>query len=197
MMTNTTAKPQTVFEDEEDYFLSGRNFKARGHLTENGFIVFAGATIAPPCESFNRNKTYSELRSRLVNDEIIDDDVPETAYLTEDHIFKSVSQAACIIAGAILNGRDNWRTAPDEDGAILTFGEAHPRFKPKATRKELRRQAEERRQRDIRRKELQAIREMKERGVKICWVSKPGWFTEYRGHLPVPMNMIYADKVFA
>lgn len=191
----TTVRPIEVFDDEEDYFLSGRNFGAVGHLTEEGFIVYAGSTIAPPCDSFKRNRSYSGLRERLIEEGVIDSECND--HLTKDVIFKSVSQAASVIAGAILNGRDSWRTAPDADGAVLTFGEAHPKLRPTMSRKEERRLREEREERERRRREMAAIKEMRGRGVTVCWFSRPGVLVEWRGHLPVPKDMICADGRFA
>lgn len=175
-----------VFDDEEDYFLVGKAFSAVGRLTDKGFLVYGGAIIAPPCKSFKGNKTYSELRSDLVYDGVIDDELPGEACLVGNFLFKSVTQAACIIAGAMLNGRDAWKTAPDKDGAVLTFGEAHPRLRKSKAQKEAARRA-----REARRAEREE-RSKKDDYKSGTLVEGRKWNITWRGQTPIHKNGIYS-----
>ena len=160
MKNNAKSKstPRMVAGQEPRYSFTGRKFSAKGMATLGGFLVFAGAQFAPMSESFKHNKTYSQIRSMCEEERMLD----EHDVLVRDCIFKSVSQAASVVAGAIVSGRTAWKAIPAGKSLPRTYAE----IADKAARIEARRKA------------------AKGDAVVYAWDSDDGWHHEYRGHRP-------------
>lgn len=160
-----------VYDDEETFIMAGRKWKATGKQIEGGFVVEAGSTVNSVCEFFKKMKPYYQLRTNLEQNGVIKDNAFKL-----DYKFDSAYQAGCIVAARTLGGRTVWKTAPDKDGAVLTFREAHP--KPRHSGKA------KRADRSARLDEVQYESEATIDGRK--------WHNEWRGRAPIRRNGIYS-----
>ncbi len=90
-------------------YLRGKDTRAEGRETAEGFLVFAGATGrvtgVPSQHSF-----YRERRERLVADQVLVER-DGLLHLTRDHLFSAPSAAAAILLGRTANGRQDWKDA--------------------------------------------------------------------------------------
>ncbi|MBQ3212894.1 MAG: DUF4357 domain-containing protein [Alistipes sp.] len=95
----------------ETEFESHKYNNAKGYLDQGKFIVMKGSKCEKNLEEFENSikdpKTIKRLKpilEELYNKGIIN----EHKEFTEDYTFNSPSQAACIIAGGSVNGKDKW-----------------------------------------------------------------------------------------
>lgn len=98
----------------EFYINSVRGANATGVITEQGLKVLKGSYFAHPVsDSFQT--TYVELRSQLIDTEILEFD-EQGLKLTVDYVFSSPSTAAGLVMGRSANGLTEWKT---ESGMVL------------------------------------------------------------------------------
>jgi hypothetical protein len=90
-------------------FLTGKDAKAEGTETPDGFVVYSGslarAEVVPSIHAY-----VVQLRNALVEQGML---VRDGKYLrfTDDYVFPSPSQAAMVVLGRTANGRIEWKTA--------------------------------------------------------------------------------------
>lgn len=96
------------------YHLKRTDWDAKGHETDNGFLVYKGSVA--------RHKAVSSIspperkrRSRLIEDGILVED-NGALHFKEDYEFSSPSQAATVCAGRNSNGLIEWK---DSNGVTL------------------------------------------------------------------------------
>jgi len=89
-------------------FLSGKDAKAEGTETPDGFVVYSGSLAR--AEAVPSIHAYGlQLRDTLVDQGLL---VPAGKHLrfTDDYVFPSPSQAAMVVLGRTANGRIEWAT---------------------------------------------------------------------------------------
>ncbi|MGP8064512.1 MAG: GIY-YIG nuclease family protein [Acidimicrobiales bacterium] len=93
----------------ERLYLKGKDTKAEGQETSDGFVVFKDALArqdeVPSIHAYGR-----DLRQSLTEAGVLVAD-GEHLRLTQDYVFGSPSLAAMILLGRTSNGRIEWRTA--------------------------------------------------------------------------------------
>ena len=94
--------------------LRGKDTRAEGTETADGFVVYAGS-LARAFEVPSMHAYGTQLRTTLIEKGLF---VEEGGHLrlTEDYVFASPSTAAMIMLGRTSNGRVEWKTA---DGRTL------------------------------------------------------------------------------
>lgn len=98
-----TATPST--ENNNDFFVfEGKDFKAKGTTTADGFVVFKDSLVSKKTNS-SLTKSLLDKRYKLISENIID----SSYTFTKDYIFSSPSTAASIISGNSTNGKTAWR----------------------------------------------------------------------------------------
>lgn len=98
-----TATPSTN-SNSEVFVFEGKDFRARGTTSADGFVVFK--------ESLVSKKTNSSLTTSLLNmrNKLMSENIIDSSYsFTKDYIFSSPSTAASIISGNSTNGKTAWR----------------------------------------------------------------------------------------
>lgn len=101
-------KEDAKIDDEPLLFLKTNKVKAKGRRTNEGFVVYKGASVsASPTESCK--ETILNLRNRYTNR--VKDKV-----LIKDTLFTSPSSAACFVTYSSVNGRTLWK---NENGITL------------------------------------------------------------------------------
>ena len=95
-------------------FLRGKQTDARGHETEQGFVVRANSrariTAVPSIHPY-----MIDLRNKLLEQKILSEDGGHLV-LTRDYVFDSPSSAAGVMLGRSANGRIEWK---DKSGRTL------------------------------------------------------------------------------
>lgn len=86
------------------------NLIATAVRTDEGLVVLANSEAASSVQP-SLSTSYRALRDRLLNSGVLTVNGPKLKF-TRDHLFSSPSQAAAVIVGYSINGRDAWRT-PD------------------------------------------------------------------------------------
>lgn len=87
------------------FTLTGKNYKASGTTTSEGFVVFKGSRIS--------NKTNTSLTQSLISkrEMLLTQNIINDHYIFEqDYTFSSPSTAASIICGSSINGKVVWKT---------------------------------------------------------------------------------------
>ncbi len=100
---------EATAEAAERLYLKGKDTKAEGRETSEGFVVFEGATARQvPVPS--SHQSTNELREVLVREGVL---VPEGEQfrLVQDYVFGSPSTAAAVLLGRTSNGRVEWKNA--------------------------------------------------------------------------------------
>ncbi|WP_205904660.1 GIY-YIG nuclease family protein [Diaphorobacter sp. HDW4A] len=88
--------------------ISGRTI-AEAEKTDEGFVVRAGANVAEKMRE-SLSGGYRALREKLKSSGAIAHQNGQLKLL-KDHLFTSPSQAAAILVGYAINGRDCWKTS--------------------------------------------------------------------------------------
>ena len=90
-----------------ELFLKVKGINAKGYLTNEGIVVLASSqaskTVMPSLSS-----GYIKYRDQLIENGILKES-GEVYIFTKDQLFKSPSQAAAIIVGYSINGRQSWQ----------------------------------------------------------------------------------------
>jgi hypothetical protein len=95
-------------------YLTGKDTKAEGTETSEGFVVYAGSIgrleAVPSIHAYG-----AQMREALIEKGVFVVDGPHLR-LTEDHVFPSPSTAAMVLLGRTSNGRVEWKSS---DGTTL------------------------------------------------------------------------------
>ena len=89
--------------------LTGKDTKAEGTETADGFVVHAGS-LARSVEVPSIHAYGTQLRTALLEKGLFVE-AGKHLRLTEDHVFTSPSTAAMVMLGRTSNGRVEWKTA--------------------------------------------------------------------------------------
>lgn len=102
-----------VTKDTTYLYCKGAGGDAKGYISSGGFVILKDSKVSDHIvSSFElRGKTYFELRKKLENEKIIQDD-----YFTVDYEFTSPSAASAVVLGRTSNGNYDWKT---KDGRKL------------------------------------------------------------------------------
>ena len=101
-----TAIPSKTNNDPEIFVFEGKDYKATGTTTADGFVVFKNAILSKKANS-SLTKSLLDKRNKLISENIID----SAFTFTKDYIFSSPSTAASIISGNSTNGKTAWRNS--------------------------------------------------------------------------------------
>lgn len=100
VISNSDSSPNESFQ------ISQKGLFAEGKPTNEGFVVFKGASISLQLGAVNAS--VIALREKYVSEGIIVED-GESAVLTKDVIFTSSSLAATLVLGVSTNGPKTWK----------------------------------------------------------------------------------------
>lgn len=101
-----TAIPSKTNNDLEIFVFEGKDYKATGTTTADGFVVFKNSILSKKANS-SLTKSLLDKRNKLISENIID----SAFTFTKDYIFSSPSTAASIISGNSTNGKTAWRNS--------------------------------------------------------------------------------------
>ena len=101
-----TAIPSKTNNDPEIFVFEGKDYKATGTTTADGFVVFKNSILSKKANS-SLTKSLLDKRNKLISANIID----SAFTFTKDYIFSSPSTAASIISGNSTNGKTAWRNS--------------------------------------------------------------------------------------
>lgn len=101
-----TAIPSKTNNDPEIFVFEGKDYKATGTTTADGFVVFKNSILSKKANS-SLTKSLLDKRNKLISENIID----SAFTFTKDYIFSSPSTAASIISGNSTNGKTAWRNS--------------------------------------------------------------------------------------
>lgn len=101
-----TAIPSKTNNDPEIFVFEGKDYKATGTTTADGFVVFKNSILSKNANS-SLTKSLLDKRNKLISENIID----SAFTFTKDYIFSSPSTAASIISGNSTNGKTAWRNS--------------------------------------------------------------------------------------
>jgi hypothetical protein len=100
---------KSVSNDEIDLFLNIKGLKAQAILNDEGLVVLEGS-FATKLLRESLSNGYKKLREKLIDSSVLIDN--ETNFVfTKNYLFTSPSQAAAILTGYAINGRNHWLTA--------------------------------------------------------------------------------------
>ncbi|MBZ0106328.1 MAG: GIY-YIG nuclease family protein [Sulfuricella denitrificans] len=97
----TATQPQT-------FQLRVSNLIATAVRTDEGLVVLANSEAATAIQN-SLSVGYRVLRERLISSGVLIENGPKLKFV-RDQLFRSPSQAAAIVVGYSINGRDNWKT---------------------------------------------------------------------------------------
>jgi hypothetical protein len=102
--TNTQS---SALSEKDVFFLHISDIHARATRTDEGIVVLAGSEAASSAQG-SLSGGYRALREKLISTGVL---VPVGAKLqtSKDQLFSSPSQAAAVLVGYSINGRENWR----------------------------------------------------------------------------------------
>lgn len=101
-----TAIPSKTNNDPEIFVFEGKDYKATGTTTADGFVVFKNSILSKKANS-SLTKSLLDKRNKLISENIID----SAFTFTKDYIFSIPSTAASIISGNSTNGKTAWRNS--------------------------------------------------------------------------------------
>lgn len=101
-----TAIPLKTNNDPEIFIFEGKDYKATGTTTADGFVVFKNSILSKKANS-SLTKSLLDKRNKLISENIID----SAFTFTKDYIFSSPSTTASIISGNSTNGKTAWRNS--------------------------------------------------------------------------------------
>lgn len=112
-LPNKLPENSKLYESETTYQhhfqLRVSNITARAARTEEGVVVLAGSEAAVAIQS-SLSMGYVSLRDSLIKSGVLISDGAKLIF-SKDQLFSSPSQAAAVIVGYAINGRDVWRTS--------------------------------------------------------------------------------------
>jgi hypothetical protein len=92
----------------QTFHLRVSNLIATAVRTDEGLVVLANSEAASEVQS-SLSVGYRALRERLISSGVLLENGAKLKF-TRDQLFRSPSQAAAVVVGYSINGRDNWRT---------------------------------------------------------------------------------------
>lgn len=99
--TPSSLQPQT-------FQLSASNISATAVRTDEGLVVLANSEAATSVRP-SLSTSYRTLRTRLISSGILVEKGAKLKFV-RDQLFTSPSQAAAVVVGYSINGRDHWKT---------------------------------------------------------------------------------------
>ncbi len=106
--TPTPVQPPSVSPTEELFTLNVKGVHALSVRTDEGIVVLSGSHAAKETKP-SLSEAYRKLKEQLIAQGILVEEGQHYKFV-KDHLFPSPSQAAAIIVGYSINGRENWRT---------------------------------------------------------------------------------------
>lgn len=100
--------PSSISPVEELFTLNVKGIHALSVRTDEGIVVLSGSHAAKSTKP-SLSEAYRKLREHLISQGILLEEGQQYRF-TKDHLFSSPSQAAAIIVGTSINGRESWRT---------------------------------------------------------------------------------------
>lgn len=76
--------------------------------TDEGLVVLANSEAAATVQN-SLSVGYRALRERLISSGVLVENGAKLKF-AKDQLFRSPSQAAAVVVGYSINGRDNWKT---------------------------------------------------------------------------------------
>lgn len=108
-------KPDDQAATTARLLLKGKDAKAEGAESADGFVVYVGSLAR--AESVPSINPYgNQIRQALVDQQVLVPDGPASLRFTQDYTFASPSTAAMVVLGRNANGRVEWVT---KDGKTL------------------------------------------------------------------------------
>lgn len=92
-----------------ELFLKVKDISAKAHLTNEGIVVLTSSQASKEVQD-SLSAGYKRNREQLIENGILTE-ASDGYVFTKDQLFKSPSQAAAIIVGYAINGRQSWKTA--------------------------------------------------------------------------------------
>lgn len=102
--SNQTATPPP----SQTFQLRVSNLTATAVRTDEGLVVLANSEAAATAQS-SLSGGYRALRDRLISTGVLIENGTKLKF-SRDQLFRSPSQAAAVVVGYSINGRDNWKT---------------------------------------------------------------------------------------
>jgi hypothetical protein len=102
------AMPRTVPSEPTNFCLRIGGITAAAIRTDEGIVVLAGSDAAPDVQR-SLSMGYRSLRERLIASGVITQANGKCEF-ARDNLFSSPSQAAAVLVGYAINGRDAWKT---------------------------------------------------------------------------------------
>jgi uncharacterized protein DUF4357 len=104
----TPPSPSTVASEATNFYLRIGQVNASAVRTDEGIVVLAGSDATADVQS-SLSMGYRSLRDRLIASGVIAK-MDGRYRFVRDNLFSSPSQAAAILVGYSINGRDAWKT---------------------------------------------------------------------------------------
>jgi len=98
-----------AFEENLRLFLKSKGISARAHLTDEGIVVLSGSQVSGKVAD-SLSKGNKKLREKLIENRVLGKTNGVYSFV-KNQLFKSPSQAAAIIVGYSVNGRECWKTS--------------------------------------------------------------------------------------
>jgi hypothetical protein len=110
--TKNEAEQQPILavtqSQSQTFQLRVSNLIATAVRTDEGLVILANSEAASAVQN-SLSVGYRALRERLISSGVLIEDGAKLKF-ARDQLFRSPSQAAAIVVGYSINGRDNWRT---------------------------------------------------------------------------------------
>lgn len=105
----TPAPPLTSAGAADELFtLNVKGIHALSVRTDEGIVVLSGSHAAKDTKP-SLSEAYRKLKEQLITQSVLVEEGQQYKF-AKDHLFSSPSQAAAIIVGYSINGRESWRT---------------------------------------------------------------------------------------
>ena len=108
-------KSATIPKPEELFYCKASGANGRGLYTQEGFVVLKGSTGRIESVPSFAGTSWHELRQRMVESGALRKEGDKLVF-TKDHLFKTPSMAAALLAGRTANGWLEWKS---KDGKTL------------------------------------------------------------------------------
>ena len=112
---DSVGRSASVPAEEEMFYCKASGTNGRGLYTQEGFVVLKGSIGRLESVPSFMGTTWHELRQRMVESGALREEGGELVF-TKDHLFKSPSMAAALLAGRSANGWTEWK---DKEGKTL------------------------------------------------------------------------------